>query len=153
MTMIVVNGLSVHQVITDAELYAIWPKIRDGINTIEKRCKGVFYRPEDCYHEIKSGTLQLLIASDVITGVYEGFALTQEMNYPDGKGLHIKAMHHRGIYKGFVDDLFDAIEVIAKRFNIMRISYSSSRKGWEKRTEHKGYKRIASIHYFEREIP
>jgi hypothetical protein len=147
---IVINNLSVSMIDTDAELYAIWPRVRDGINSIEKRCKGVWYRPEDAYHEIKNKQSTLLIGRDAQTGEYQGFAIINECQFPDGKGMHIRSMHHSGNDKGFVDDFFDALEVMAKLCDVVRISYSSSRKGWEKRTRHKEYVKVASVHYFER---
>lgn len=147
---VISGGISVIQASTNADIYDIWPKVRDGINTIEKRCKGVFYRPEDCYHEIKTGLSRLLIATDKVSGEYEGFALLQNMPYPDGNGIHIKAMHHQGNCPSFVDDFFDIIEIIARSENIKRISYSSSRKGWSKRMKNKNYQCVASIHYYEK---
>jgi hypothetical protein len=146
-----VSNLSVHMVEDDAELYRIWPSIRDGINAIEKRCKGVFYRPEDVYHELKSKQAQLLVGS--IDGEYQGFAIIHETTYPDGKGMHIWTMHNAGKDRDFVDNLFAAIAIIAELCKVVRVSYSSSRKGWEKRTESHGYKRAASVHYYEKTAP
>jgi hypothetical protein len=145
-----IGNLSVHMVTDDSELYAIWPKISDGINLVKKRCKGVFYRPEDVYHAIKSNQAQLLVG--VIANQYQGFAVIKSADYPDGKGLHIWVMHNCGTDKQFVDNFFEAIAEIARLSNVIRVSYSSSREGWGKRSEKCGYKRTASVHYFEKEI-
>lgn len=149
---IVINNLSVSMVSTDAELYEIWPKIRDGINTIEKRCKGVWYRPEDAYLEIKQKTSSLFIGRDTYTNEYQGFCIVNECSFPDGKGMHIRSMHNAGTDKNFVDNFLDALEVTAKLCDVVRVSYSSSRTGWNRRTKNKGYKHVASVHYFERAL-
>lgn len=146
------GGLSVTMIDNDSDLYAVWPKVRDGINAIEKRCKGVFYRPEDVYHELKQKQATLLVSIDIETDEYAGFAVIKEVSYPDGKGMHLWALHNASGGKNFVEDMLDTLEIIAKLCNVVRVSYSSSRKGWGKRTQHKGYQRVASIHYFERAI-
>ena len=149
---IIINNLSVTMVTTDKELYDIWPTIRNGINSIEKRCKGVWYMPEDAYLEIKQKKASLFIAHSVDAGEYQGFVIINECDFPDGKGMHIRSMHNAGAYSGFVDSFLEALEITAKMCNVVRISYSSSRKGWEKRTRHKNYKHVASIHYFEKAL-
>lgn len=144
------GNLSVHQVTDDKELYEIWPRIRDGINAIEKRCKGIFYRPEDVYHEIKSRRATLLIAT--ILNRYEGFAIINETQYPDGKGMHIWTMHHAGEDNGFVENLFAVLDQIATLSGVIRVSFSSSRKGWAKRSLSLGYQPVAYQQFYEREI-
>lgn len=145
-----VGNLRVHMVTDDSELYAVWPRIRDGINAVEKRCKGVFYRPEDVYHAIKLNQAQLLIG--VIDNSYQGFAVIRPESYPDGKGLHIWVMQNAGKDKQFVDNFLESIAIFARIENVIRVSYSSSRIGWEKRSKKCGYRRTASIHYFESEV-
>lgn len=147
---IIINNLSVSAVSSDAELYAIWPHIREGIAAIENKCEGMFHRPEDFYHEIKIGKLQLLIAIAIDTNEYQGFALTYETQYPDGKGLHIMAMRHISGDDDFMDDCFEAVSAMAKATGIRRISFSSSRKGWQKRMTE--FKPVAVLTYYERAL-
>lgn len=149
---IIVNNLSVSMIVSDKDLYDIWPTIRDGINTIEKRCKGVWHMPEDAYMEIKQKRSSLFVGHAVDTGEYQGFVILNECSFPDGKGMHIRSMHNAGTDKAFVDNFFEAIEITAKLCDVVRISYSSSRKGWSKKTQHRDYKHVAFVHYFERNV-
>ncbi|MGZ5053317.1 MAG: hypothetical protein ACXWAT_00080 [Methylobacter sp.] len=144
------GNLLVHEVTSDKELYDLWPRIRDGINAIEKRCNGLFYRPEDVYHEIKKGDAKLLIGT--INNVYQGFFVVKITTYPDGAGLHLWTAHNAGKDKDFLANFFKVIDQIATLAGVMRVSYSSSRNGWGKVSNKLGYKPVASIHYYEREV-
>lgn len=147
---IIINNLSVSAVASDAELYAVWPHIREGIAAIENKCDGIFHRPEDFYHEIKTGKMQLLVARQLDTDEYQGFAVVYETQYPDGKGLHIMAMRHISGEESFMDYCFEAVSIIAKAAGIRRISFSSSRKGWQKRMTE--FKPVAVLTYYERAL-
>jgi len=148
---IIVNNLSVSKIETDEELYSIWPTIRKGIKRLEDKCSGIFYMPEDYYFETKLKRMQLLVGHKVDTGEYCGFAFIQETQYPDGKGLHIFAMHHDGIEAGFIDNCFAVIEIIANLCKVKRISFSSSRKGWS-RSKEAEYKEVSQLNYYERAL-
>lgn len=144
------GNLSVHQVSSDKELYDIWPKIRAGINAIEKRCKGIFYRPEDVYHEIKCKRATLLIGT--ISNKYQGFAIINSTQYPDGQGMHIWTMHNAEDDPEFVNNFFKVIDQIATLSGVVRVTFSSSRRGWQKKGLDVGYRPTATTQTYERDI-
>lgn len=144
------GNLSVHEVANDKELYDLWPNIRNGIKTVDKRCKSIFYRPEDVYHEIKTGTAKLLVGT--IEEEYQGFFILKIIQYPDGPWLHIWIAHNAGADGNFIHNFVKAIDRIATLLGVIRISYTSSRKGWKKACKKHGFKQITGIHYYEREV-
>ena len=137
-------------VVSDKELYDIWPKIRDGINAIEKRCKGIFYRPEDVYHELKCKRSTLLIGT--IGNKYQGFSIINATQYPDGQGMHIWTMHNAGEDKEFVNNFLKVIDQIATLSGVVRVTFGSSRKGWIKKSLEIGYRPVSYSQNYEREF-
>lgn len=147
--MLMIHGnLEVIQVVGGKALRDIWPKIREGFLAIEDKCDGLHHLPEDVYHEIKTDRLKLLVAS--VGGKYEGFAIIQINQDPDGERLHIWALHHAGRNNDFIANLSGVINDLADIIGAVRISCNSSRIGWLKHYQQHGYTLTGTLHYFER---
>jgi len=148
--MAIVSGSLMVETITDnAGLYAIWPRVRAGIEAMKKRSEGIFYMPEDVYFEIRQGRATLIVATDVKTGGYQGFVVIKDHPYPDGKGMFIWIMHHDGNIKSYVSDFMDALHIIGKSCGIVRYCTSAARPGWDRHAAKKGFKKIGSINHYE----
>lgn len=141
------DSLTVHKVESEKELYDLWPRIREGIEIVLKRGKELRYRPEDCYHAIKSGNAQLFVCT--LDSRYSGFFITRLDSHPDGQCLHIWVLHSLGSVSDFTDQLFRIIGEIKRLIGAIRFSFSSSRKGWIKKAERKGYKPTSVLYYYE----
>ncbi|MFZ2405049.1 MAG: hypothetical protein WAW41_07925 [Methylobacter sp.] len=146
---IIINNLSVSAVSSDAELYAIWPTVREGIGGIKRRSEGMFYMPEDVYHEIKLKQATLLIGRDVITEDYEGFVIIKDYQYPDGKGLFIWIMHHDGKCDDFVPNFMAALMLMGDAVGVIRYCTSAARKGWDRWATRKGFIKTGTINHYE----
>jgi len=145
---IVKNNLSVHEVTDDYELHHLWPFIREGINTINKKCNSSRTLPEDIYHGIKSKHLKLLIGT--IDNKYEGFFVIKNEVFPDGISIHTYMAHNNGDDKDFLINFSDILYDMAKMIGAVRLTYTSNRKGWLKTSKKIGYKPTVQI--YEREV-
>jgi hypothetical protein len=135
-----------HKVCTDSELFALWPNVRKGLLRVARKTEGVFWRPEDYYHEIKSGRADLLAIT--LDSRYVGFIITKFDSHPDGRCLHVWAAYHQGDDPGFVEDLFGLIKDLKQALGCVRLSLSSSRKGWVRIAKKYGYRPTDTLYYF-----
>ena len=145
---IVKNNLSVHEVTDDYELHHLWPFIREGINTINKKCNSSRTLPEDIYHGIKNKNLKLLIGT--IDNKYEGFFVIKNEVFPDGISIHTYMAHNNGNDKDFLINISDILYDMAKMIGAVRLTYASNRKGWLKTSKELGY--TPTVQIYEREV-
>ena len=145
---IVKNNLSVHEVTDDYELHHLWPFIREGINTINKKCNSSRILPEDMYHGIKNKNLKLLIGT--IDNKYEGFFIIKNENHSDGVNIHTYMAHNNGDDKDFLINFSDILYDMAKMIGAVRLTYASNRKGWLKTSKKLCYS--PTIQIYEREV-
>ena len=144
----IVGDLDVNIITNPKDIVEVWPLIRIGILAANKHNSGYNYMPEDVYHEIKLGKATLITANN-LQGDYEGFIIVKDHPYPDGMGMYFWIMHHYGKQKRFLFDFFSALRAITKQAGIFRCATAGARKGWDRRIEKFGLKKIGTINYYE----
>lgn len=144
----IVGELDINIVTNPKDIVTVWPKVREGYKSVQARTEGFCFMAEDIYHEIKLGVATLIIAYN-IEGNYEGFAVIKDHPFPDGKGIFVWIMHHAGKIKNFVFNMMQFIQHIGQSLGVIRYTTAAYRKGWERKAKQFGYKKVASINYFE----
>lgn len=107
---------------------ADWDRYRAGILRVVEKT-GDTYRPEDVYFRLKSGTAWLY---DFET--FGFLVLTQEYDH-DGLVLFVWIVFcEAGKAVGRKDEMYAALEDLAREAKAKRIRYQSPLRGWERET-------------------
>ena len=141
---IISDNLTVHEVTCPKELHDIWPRIRDGLQSVINKCQGMIEMPEDTYHAIKTGESRLLVGT--IEDCYAGFFIVSDISCVDGKGLLISIICNAGNDVNFVGNFFKVIEKMVFLGSYRRATFAITRKGWAPFLNRMGYK-VSSITY------
>jgi hypothetical protein len=119
------------------EIKTHWPRIKSAL---EKLCKirTDGWIPEDVYAFLIGGHATLYVNE----GEWRGFVILQLLPNYSGKRLHIWIAHGVGEVVSYMEE----IRQIAKHAGADRITFESSRKGWEKRASRFGFKSVRTIY-------
>ena len=108
------------------QLAAVWPRLRDSIISIEQPDG---WLPEDVYCAVKMGGASLYLV--MVNDIEVGFLVLRALQDFDGPRLHIWILHaysDADVMAEFSDKLDD----LARQIKATRITFGTTRRGWEK---------------------
>lgn len=123
------------------EIPSIWPRIRSELEALAKHGTDGWIS-EDVYAILVAGNATLYYQDE---GGF-GFAVLQVLPNYTGKRLHVWIAHLDMDPSLFMGRLMD----LAKSVGAARITFSSARKGWEKRAARLGFRPAMTI--YEQEV-
>lgn len=113
------------------ELPAVWPRIRAELEALSKHGSDGWIS-EDVYAIIVSGNATLYYNDEG----WFGFAVLQVIPNYTGKRLHVWVAHIETDPKPYMERL----RALARSVGASKITFSSARKGWERRAVRLGFK-------------
>lgn len=109
-------------------LNSVWPAVRNGLEAILRKSQDD-WTPEDVYHALRCGAMQLVVGLDAAGAVY-GFFITQlNTDLHGAKSLHIFAAYNTGGH-AVIGDMWPHIHAYANAAGCAKITALSSRKGF-----------------------
>lgn len=124
------------------ELHDYWETVKPGLQKVIKY--GDDGIPEDFYHSIKIGQSYLHVFKE--DEKYIGFTITMPTVSPKGPVLHVHAMYSDNQNQRFHDVVNDKLTEWGKAMNAWKITFFTTRKGWEKVGNKLGFKPAMTIH-------
>jgi len=112
--------------VSPAGLAAVWPRVRPGLDSMDK---GDGWIPEDLYMALKNNSATLYMVT--IDGKEHGFLVLRLLPDFDGPRLHIWVLHSNSKVN-LMAEFSDELDAIGKSNNATRITFSSTRNGWNK---------------------
>jgi hypothetical protein len=98
--------------------------------------KGDGWIPEDVYFALKTNGASLYMVT--IDGKEHGFLVLKAITDFDGVRLHIWVLHSHSKVN-LMAEFSDELDAIGKSINASRLTFSSTRKGWEKTAPRHGF--------------
>jgi hypothetical protein len=114
------------------ELPAIWPRIRPALEKIIARHGSDGWLPEDVYAIVCAGNATLYVND----GDWIGFCVLQVMPSYTQKRLHVWLLHLESDPEPFMGRL----KQVARNCGASKITFSTARKGWERRAARLGFR-------------
>ena len=140
------NGQLTFRYVHPLELKGYWNLVKHGVQKVTE--KQHIFLVEDVYADLKSGQADLHLA--LVEDDYVGFVILQKVPHHDGIALHIWMGYSVDNTKG--DILTESLPILkewATSINAKRLTFSSTRKGWEKNKI--GWKPLHTVYSIEME--
>lgn len=112
--------------IAPTQVGAVWSRVRDPLLTLSR---GDGWIPEDIYCACIQGGATLYMID--IDGAEVGFLVLRSINDFDGRRLHIWVLHARSDVD-VMTEFSDALDTIGRSIQATRITFGTTRRGWEK---------------------
>ena len=121
--------------VNPVDIHQYWPVIKEGVESI---CKSHdHWIPEDLYTSIKTGSINCHVG--YIGNRYVGFITTQQQQAETGNKLHVWAAYSSGRDFDILSESVGKLKEWAANINANRITFSTTRKGWEKQAPKLGF--------------
>ena len=124
------------------ELSTIWPKIRPALGKIIARHGSDGWLPEDVYAIVCAGNATLYVND----GEWLGFCVLQVIPHYTQKRLHVWVLHLSSDPAPFMERL----RTLAQQCGATKITFSTARKGWERRAARLGFR--PAMQNYEQEV-
>ena len=121
--------------------------IRPGLEEVSKHGGGA-WMPEDVYSAIKVGQSHLHIFYD--DSSYEGFVVTTPMTDYSGVVLHVWGVFSEHQNQRFHDCVNRQLDAWARNIQAKKITFSTTRKGWERVGKALGF--YPTVQFYEKEV-
>jgi hypothetical protein len=120
------------------EVPKLWKDIRPHLEKIIERGGSDGWISEDVYAIICAGNATLYVND----GEWLGFCVVQLLPHYTTKKLHVWILHLESDPEPFMGRLKD----LARQHGATRITFSTARKGWEKRAERLGFTPVMTLY-------
>ncbi len=109
-----------------------WNFVKEGLEIV--RSKGHFeWLVEDVYCDCYENRSMLFI------GIHENYPIGFIVLQPNGNSVHIWATWSKANDKNIMLECWEEVKQIVKNGNANKITFSSQRKGWERKAKYLGF--------------